>query len=83
MDECPNQKGPVDNNGVLSAIKMAMVSMIKTTSPLQAEDLMKTVTKILSDVDTNKDGLEDDVDQCPTQPEDIDGFVDEDTSGYR
>ena len=29
-------------------------------------------------MDTDKDGLEDDVDQCPTQPEDIDGFVDED-----
>ena len=80
MDECPNQKGPVDNNGCPFGDKDGDgINDKDDKCPLQAEDFDEDRDQDgCPDVDTDKDGLEDDVDQCPTQPEDIDGFVDED-----
>ena len=70
MDECPNQKGPVDNNGCPFGDKDGDgINDKDDKCPLQAEDFDEDRDQDgCPDVDTDKDGLEDDVDQCPTQP---------------
>ena len=75
-DECPNEAGPASNNGC----------------PLKDRDgdgLLNEVDKCpdvpgpienqgCPDVDTDGDGIVDRLDQCPNEPEDKDGFQDED-----
>ena len=55
---------------------------IEITDPAECADKMVTIRQptqvVIARTDTDGDGLMDDVDQCPEDPEDPDGFEDED-----